>query len=359
MSHLGRHLSEHSEEIIDRWYRVWKDSDHPHSDVPEDLLRDHLSEQLRIIGHEMQSSSPDLPEKMWEITERLQPEDRVEQQIPIEEEVLSYKILVSVVREWVEEHEIDVPSPEYAFFYEAVFELVAESMKRYTRYREEQLREGRAQYVAAITHQMKTPISTLSMAMQLISEDQVIESEVLGSMRRAVRRLDLLAGGLMRLERFRVEELPVRPTSILIQNLCEEILTHHHFPARERGINLIAEVEPDLQITADHDLMVDAIDNLVQNAIRHGGGDSVLVRALRDDQHVVIEVIDHGPGIPPDRQKELFTPVDPGSGGGAGIGLTIARRAVVAQSGDIGFESEPGSGCRFWIRLPSEVSSRS
>ncbi|HUF18393.1 MAG TPA: histidine kinase dimerization/phospho-acceptor domain-containing protein, partial [Thermoanaerobaculia bacterium] len=231
MTELGRHLLEHSEEIIDRWYRDWTASDHPHEDVPVALLRDNLAEQLRIIGRSLQSDTPELPSEMWEVAGRLHPEERVEQQIPIEEEVLSYKILVSVVREWVEENEIEVTSRHYAFFYETIFELVAESVKRYTRYRENQVREDRSRHVAAIAHQMKTPIATLSIAAQLLAKDPTIEPEILDPMRRAVRRLELMTGGLMRLERFRAEEIPVRPATIRVENLVAEIVEYHHAPA--------------------------------------------------------------------------------------------------------------------------------
>lgn len=357
MSKFGEQLSQHSEEIIDRWYQEWKRSSHPHEDVSEELLRDNLAEQLRVIGAQLMSSTPELPSEMWEIAERLHPEDRVEQRIPIEQEVRSYKILVSVVREWIEEHEIDVPFEEYSFFSEAIFELVAESMRRYSKHRADQIREARSQYVAAVTHQMKTPITTLSMAVQLLAREDA-DPEIVDSMQRAVRRLKRLTGGLMRLERFRPEEIPVRPEPVRIADLVEEILAHHRISAEESGVEIIEEVDPQLRITADPELCTDAIDNLVNNAIRYAAPGTVRVSAGSQNGAALIEVIDEGPGIDPERQKELFRPMAPAEAGGAGIGLTIARRAVVAQSGEIGCESEPGSGCRFWIRLPLEVAER-
>lgn len=163
----------------------------------------------------------------------------------------------------------------------------------------------------------------------------------------------------MRLERFRAEEIPVRPATIRVENLVAEIVEYHHAPARGSGVEIIRNVDPDLEIVADPDLCTDAIDNLVHNAVRHGAPGTVRVHARRDDGVVLFEVIDEGPGIDAERQKKLFTPVLPAKGGGAGLGLTIARRAVVAQSGEIGLESEPGRGCRFWVRLPFEVRARS
>ncbi|MBW3671668.1 MAG: HAMP domain-containing histidine kinase [Acidobacteria bacterium] len=358
MSKFGKQLSEHSEEIIDRWYQEWKRSSHPHEDVSEELLRDSLAAQLRVIGEQLESSSPELPSEMWEIAERLHPEDRVEQSIPIEQEVLSYKILFSVVRDWIKERGIEVPFKEFGFFSEAIFELVAESMKRYSEYDAAKVREARSQYVAAVAHQMKTPITTLSMAVQLLSSNPAVETDVVDPMRRAIRRLKLLTSGLMRLERFQPGETPVHPQPFRVVDLIEEILDYHRPPAQELGVELLASVDPGLEITADPELCTDAIDNIVQNAIKYAAPGSVNVNVHVHNGNVLIEILDEGPGIDPERQKSLFKPVKPGHAGGAGIGLTIAWHSVVAQAGEIGFESEPDRGCRFWIRLPLEVAER-
>jgi signal transduction histidine kinase len=72
----------------------------------------------------------------------------------------------------------------------------------------------------------------------------------------------------------------------------------------------------------------------------------------------VFKVEDSGPGISPERQRELFRPVRPGQPGGVGLGLSIAFRAAAAQGGTLELESEPGRGSTFRLRLPRAVRAR-
>ena len=96
--------------------------------------------------------------------------------------------------------------------------------------------------------------------------------------------------------------------------------------------------------------------NLIENALRHSpDGEPVSIRATNTRREVIFRVIDHGPGIPADQLEEIFEPFHAGAdGGGAGLGLAIARGFAEANGGRVWAESQPGQGATFAFALPSE-----
>lgn len=124
---LGDVLVRETNAIVQRWYEAWRRSPHPHPDVSEAALKDKLPLQLRVIGEQLQK----LRAAENKDSHRLDPELRVEQDIPIEEVVQEYRIAVDAIREWIEQHDLDVSFQEFSYFYTALFELTAESVRRY------------------------------------------------------------------------------------------------------------------------------------------------------------------------------------------------------------------------------------
>jgi two-component system phosphate regulon sensor histidine kinase PhoR len=110
---------------------------------------------------------------------------------------------------------------------------------------------------------------------------------------------------------------------------------------------------------ADPAALEQVLENLLDNAIKHGGpAAKVRVTASRDGESVQIAVEDDGPGIPPEhlpRIFERFYRVDPARSrdrGGAGLGLAIVKQLVEGMGGAVTAASEPGKGCRFTVTLP-------
>jgi signal transduction histidine kinase len=128
--------------------------------------------------------------------------------------------------------------------------------------------------------------------------------------------------------------------------------------ARQRRISLVVEASPDLRLFADPMRIEQALQNLVQNAIKFSrAGDTVTVRAAAlTDGGVELSVTDTGPGIRAEDLARLFTPFVQGSEGrergGSGLGLAIARKLVGLHGGEVRVQSEPGKGSRFSFSLP-------
>ena len=357
---FGRELVDHGGELAGRWYRAWRESRHPHRQATETELKDKIPQQLRVLGEQLRDPTfAEDPSQMWKVTERLDPELRVAERIPIEDLVLGYKILVNVIRSWISERAIEVSFAEYSYFYDAVFELVAESVRRYESFRAAQVARERSEYLAGIAHQMRSPLSALALSVHVLERRAPsLDRVIIDRIRRSVRRLQGLVDGVLRLERFTPEELPVKAQEIDCFRLATEIVSDREHEASRKGLRVEVDVPRELRMIADPDLLRDAVDNLVDNAIKYTPSGVVEVSARAEDpDRVVFAVEDSGPGIRPERRGELFAPVESERSGGTGIGLVVVQRAVAAQHGEVGVDSEPGEGARFWFRLPRDVTA--
>lgn len=127
--------------------------------------------------------------------------------------------------------------------------------------------------------------------------------------------------------------------------------------AEERSIELVVET-PEFLVCAAHPMLGRAIENLVSNAIKWSPeGEEVAVELERDGEVARLAVVDHGPGIPPEERRKLFTRfsrVDRSGVKGTGLGLAIAKRIVEMHQGVIWADETPGGGSTFVIEVPRE-----
>ncbi len=359
MSSLAVELIENTNAIVERWYERWRRSRHPHPELSEAALKDKLPVQLRIIGRQLQQlGDAECTEDMWKVGERLDPEERVEQDVPIEEVVKEYRIAVGVVREWIREKKIGVSFAEYSYFYDAVFELTAESVRRYATHQAETLTQERAEYLAGVMHQLRNPLSALSTGVELASQKGSVDAEDLRKLRRSAQRLRTLVDGVLRIERFRPEATPVHPEEMYLAELVQDVMCESDADARRKGLRFEAQVDRSCRVVVDRALFFDALGNLVQNAVKFTRQGFVIVEGEEVQDSILLRVRDSGPGISKERQESLFRSIQPGAGGGAGIGLRIAQHAALVQNGHIDVESEPGIGSTFTLQLPRVVQPR-
>lgn len=349
--------------IIRRWSESLRDSAHPRLDLSEEQLKHKIALQLRTIGawlDDIRAPGVQKPSTIWGLPESLDPEARVQQDVPIEEVVLHYGMLAETVLRLLEDRRLDVSPHEIALFFQAVIALIAETARRYAVSREAQQTEERAAYLARLTHQMRTPLTVLKLHADALSRsDQPTNMRVVGGIERNVKRLTMLVDGVMRLERFKPEEIPVLPVELSPAKLIDQVVDDNALEAAQKALRVEVLVNRVLRMQVDPTLFVDALGNLLQNAIKYTAAGHVRIEVEEKETEVVFKVRDTGPGIPREKLRCMFDTVEPETSGGAGIGLTIVQRAATAQGGAVGVESEPGQGSLFWFSLPRVVKPRS
>jgi two-component system sensor histidine kinase SenX3 len=219
----------------------------------------------------------------------------------------------------------------------------------------------RRDFVANISHELKTPVGALSLVAETLEgeDDPEVVARLSHRMRTEAERLGRIIEDLLDLSRIEAEEVPIRevvPVRVVVAEAVERLRP----VAEHRGIALVADEPPDaVAIVGDRRQLVSALHNLLDNAIKYSErGSSVDVVVRHDDEAIEIDVADHGIGIPSrdlERIFERFYRVDRARSrdtGGTGLGLAIVRHVASNHGGDVRVTSREGSGSTFTLHLP-------
>jgi two-component system, NtrC family, sensor histidine kinase KinB len=224
------------------------------------------------------------------------------------------------------------------------------------------LDELKSGLVSTVAHEFRTPLTSLSMAVQICLEQEIgslngKQKELLNAAREDCERLQSMVNDLLDLSRIEEGRVKTERQRVWSQILVDEAIASQRGEAAMKGIELSRFNDTvGGEVWVDPDRVRLVFKNLIENALRHTPkGGSILIRILPVKGRVRFEVMDNGEGIPKEHQPFLFDrffQVPGGSSGGAGLGLSIAKEVVVSQGGEIGVESEPGKGSTFWFTLP-------
>ncbi len=224
-------------------------------------------------------------------------------------------------------------------------------------------RSGRAEFVAHVAHELKTPLNVLSMYSETLqsedAEDAALRIEAANVIFDEVERLSLLINNLLSLTRLEMGSLDADKQRVRIRDLLEDVFrTVEH----ARGADeLTFDLDLPQQMTAlslDKDLMRIAFNNLLTNAIKYNRpGGTVTLAATETDEAVRVAVRDTGIGIAPADQAQVFDKFfrsdenEVRERTGHGLGLALARDIVQLHHGTISVSSTPGEGTEFVIEL--------
>jgi len=217
------------------------------------------------------------------------------------------------------------------------------------------LESARAQFIGEISHDLRTPLTAIKgLLVNLIDAAGPDERPSLEIAERETDRLIRLVNQLLDFSRWQGGQLKLDRQAVDIGAIAREAVALYDGRAKHRNTALSAEIPPDLpQISADADRLQRVILNLLDNAIRFTpGGGQVTLAVKQGGAGIEISVQDTGRGMSEEEQARAFEPYYRGEGGGAGLGLAIARAIVEAHGGRMGIESTPGQGSRVWFILP-------
>ncbi|KQY58420.1 histidine kinase [Aeromicrobium sp. Root495] len=231
------------------------------------------------------------------------------------------------------------------------------------RTREQRVEAIRRDFVANVSHELKTPVGALNLLAEAVSEaSEDPEAVIRFSARMQVEseRLTRLVQQIIDLSRLQNDVASEDAHLIKVEELVREACEHSSTEAERKRIDIAMSIEPDLLVHGDRAQLHAAVSNLVENAVTYSPENTrVAVTAEKLDDDVRITVADNGIGIPGadlERIFERFYRVDPArhrSTGGTGLGLSIVKHVAASNGGTVDVWSEPGAGSTFTLVLPS------
>ena len=220
----------------------------------------------------------------------------------------------------------------------------------------------RRDFVANVSHELKTPLTTVMGFAEPIADGNVGPDEASAFGRRilhAAQRMRRLVDDLLDLSRIETGSWRPVPEELDVGAAVREVWASLTPGPEGRRIRLVIEPEETLHALADAGAFLQVLRNLLENAARYApDGSEIEVRTEKGASGLRVQITDSGPGIPPVHQErvfERFYRVDPARSreqGGTGLGLSIVKHLVKAQGGDVGIVSDIGVGTTVWFTIP-------
>lgn len=228
--------------------------------------------------------------------------------------------------------------------------------------RQATLQESQQQFLADAAHELRTPLTVLrgELDVALRRDRPTAEyQETLISCREEIERLSRLAENLLALARLDSgAQLELRQT-LDLGTVCREAAERLEPRAREQGTPIVIQATEALPVLGDRLSLERVLFNLLDNGLRYSPpGDALELRAFAADDQAIVEVTDHGPGMPAESLPRVFDrfyrveSARPRERGGAGLGLAIVRALVTAHGGFVEVRSQLGQGSTFTVKLP-------
>ncbi|AYG95337.1 histidine kinase [Brevundimonas naejangsanensis] len=238
----------------------------------------------------------------------------------------------------------------------------------------ERAREGRARaerasaaksrLLANVAHEIKSPIGGVIGIGELWAGGQLgattpSQVEMAQMLVKTARQVEALTHDLLDVARAEAGAVKVdlRPTEVVgvLEDVRRSLLLNPDAAAMRIEVVAVGDA---LVARADSQRLTQVVGNLASNAVKYGAsGGQVLLRAAWRGDRVRIDVVDRGPGLSVEKQAQLFEPfnrlgLERSTIEGHGVGLTLAKRLIELQGGEIGVVSAPGEGATFWVELP-------
>ena len=234
-------------------------------------------------------------------------------------------------------------------------------------FRQKKYSEMKNDFINNMTHELKTPIASISLAAQMLNDQSVEKTpsmlQYLGKVTNdESKRLRLLVEKVLQMSMFDRKSVAVKKKEMDLNELVETQAEAFAFRVEHTGGRITTEIEAiDSTIYVDETHFPNAISNLLDNAVKYSKPNTPLnihLRTWNDDKYVCFSITDNGLGIKKENQKKIFDQFYRVHTGnvhdvkGFGLGLAYVKNIVALNDGDIRLESEFGEGSTFTIRLP-------
>jgi signal transduction histidine kinase/CheY-like chemotaxis protein len=234
----------------------------------------------------------------------------------------------------------------------------------------EALAKVKSEFISTVSHELRTPLYGVVGLTSILLENPNFskkEHSIIKSLKFSGDYLLNLVNDVLQLSKIESKKVTLNKTSFKLRNLLENLKQSFEFQAEQNNNQIALEIDPKIpdNLSSDPVRLSQILINLVGNALKFTENDTVLMRVqhmgkTEKSTTLKVEVIDHGIGIPEERQKEIFdsfTQVDRDQGNtiGTGLGLTVVKKLVNLFGGDIKLLSEVDKGSTFSFTIDMEI----
>jgi signal transduction histidine kinase len=273
----------------------------------------------------------------------------------ISEVVQSYTIIYQAITESAANLHYEISPPELQQLNLSLDTAIAEVVAGFEKEQTEAQDLKEIERLGFLAHELRNSLQSATIALELIEGGTVrLDSKTGGVLQNSLQRMAELIDTALAEVRLRSEP-DIHRRKIRTFEIMSEVGVTAGFQARSRNLILRMQGSSELVVLADRHLLISALANLVQNALKFTpSGGTVQVRTREEGNHILIEVEDECGGLPIGKIEELFeTGVQKGADRtGLGLGLAISRQAIERNKGTLRAENFPGKGCKFIIDLP-------
>ena len=236
--------------------------------------------------------------------------------------------------------------------------------------KQRRLAELKNEFISNITHELKTPIATVGVAIEALKNFNAIDNpqrtrEYLDISSNELQRLNLLVDKVLKLSMFEKKEVELNPDTVDLKEVVNEVTDSLRLQLEKHHASVAVTHEGNLSLQGDRLHLVSVIFNLIDNAIKYSKESPVIKIDLQEkENNVVLTVTDNGIGIPPEYKDKVFDKFfriphgDTHNAKGYGLGLSYVAQVIQKHNGTINLESQTGMGAKFIITLPkSQIHS--
>ena len=220
------------------------------------------------------------------------------------------------------------------------------------------------EFISNITHELKTPIATVGVAIEALKNFNAIQDpqrtkEYLDISSNELQRLGLLVDKVLKLSMFEKKEVELKLETVDLKGVVDEVTDSLRLQLEKHHARVVVTNEGNLSLQGDRLHLVSVVFNLLDNAVKYSKEEPLIKIDLQEKEDtVVLNVTDNGIGIPQEYKNKVFDKFfriphgDTHNAKGYGLGLSYVAQVIQKHNGTIAIESQPGIGTKFTITLP-------
>ena len=365
---LAALVKQELQDLLSRWRQQVRELPCArHLDIP--TLNDHIPTILVELATALESDTGQtIPESLQEVSAPAHGVQRVEDGFDIEEVVAEYNILRGCIHDLGDRHGVSLQGRPFHIINRVFDHAIGLALQSYATQRAMEVQQRREEYLAFVAHDLRTPLSAISLAVQIleltIPEREIVPeaAKIFNALRRNVTQLEKLVDKVLE-ENANLKAdtgLKLEKREFDLWPLVESLIRDLHPLAMTSKTHLINQVPDDLIVFADASVLRRVFQNLIANAIKYTPEGEVTVgaKAQAAEESVECWVTDTGKGISKEYLDRIFDKgeSDPNSEGGFGLGLAIVKVFTEASGGQVTVESREGIGSTFRFSLPNKMN---